>query len=254
MTEAQELVLVTLHKDTPVVSTKQMAEGLEVEHESIVRLISNYKEAVEHRNPVIQVNTKTGKTYATHYLLDEQQATMVTSLMRNTPRVVEFKTLLVDEFFIMRDKLAKKHESYLETRWIEQRIEGKTIRKATTDVIKDFVKYATDNGSDNAKFYYKSITNMQNKALFFLTEDKNFKNLRDILNTYQLGLLAVADNVVAKALQDGMDKKMEYHDIFKFAKTRVLSLVEVHGQSEVVPLPESKVKALSKKAKQALAA
>ncbi len=45
--------------------------------------------------------------------------------------------------------------------------------------------------------------------------------------------VSTADDVIEKALREGMDKKMPYKDIYKLAKDRVVSFADIIGKSHV---------------------
>lgn len=62
------------------------------------------------------------------YILNEQQATFLLTLLKNTPVVVEFKRELVRQFFVMREELAHRREL---------RAIGKPIRRSLTDALRD---------------------------------------------------------------------------------------------------------------------
>ena len=96
-------------------------------------------------------------------------------------------------------------------------------------MIKEFIEYATKQGSKNAAFYYANISKMENTALFFL--EQKFKNLRDILDIRQLSTVDSADHIVAKALRDGMDSGMAYQNIYTMAKKRVEAFAELRGKT-----------------------
>jgi len=53
-------------------------------------------------------------------------------------------------------------------------------------------------------------------------------------------VLMTADQVVTKSLIDGMNSKMEYHEIFKMAKERVEIFASVLPKTPVVMLDEIK--------------
>jgi len=44
-------------------------------------------------------------------MLNEHQATLLITFMRNSPKVVSFKIALVKEFFRMRDELGRREQS-----------------------------------------------------------------------------------------------------------------------------------------------
>jgi len=72
------------------------------------------------------------------------------------------------------------------------------------------VEYAKTQGSQSAEKYYLAISKMENKSLFLV--EQKYPNLRDILGIAELGLIAVADTIVAKALAEGIEKAMHYHN------------------------------------------
>jgi hypothetical protein len=117
-----------------------------------------------------------------------------------------------------------------------QRQAGKLIRREQTDTIQEFVQYATAQGSTQAHRYFCNITKMENQALFLL--EQKFKNLRDILDLNQLGLVRTADSIVKKALSEGMAGNLFYKDIYKLAKTRIETLAAIHGK---VAIPASQI-------------
>lgn len=114
---------------------------------------------------------------------------------------------------------------------IKARIEGKITRRIETDTVKQFVEYAIKQGSINAQRYYTNISKMENKALFFL--EQKFKNIRNHLVTSQLRTIEMADRIVEKALLDGMEQEMDYHDIYFYAKDQVLAFVPLVGKTNV---------------------
>ena len=44
----------------------------------------------------------------------------------------------------------------------------------------------------------------------------------------------MADRIVAKALREGMDRKLYYKDIFQMAKARVESFADLVGKEEIL--------------------
>ena len=91
-----------------------IAEGVDRPHKNIIELIRENLSDFEHFGP-IAFETRKGKALAqggfakaTEYaLLNEHQATLLITFMRNIGVVKEFKKILVKAFFEMRDELAK---------------------------------------------------------------------------------------------------------------------------------------------------
>lgn len=213
-----------------------IAEGSGIEHRSVMRLIREHAENVNDISlTAIQITRlKTAGRSVDIALLDEAQATFLISLMKNSKTVVKFKKKLTQEFFRMRDRLAEVISRQRDENWLDMRKDGKIIHRKKTDIIKQFTEYATNQGSQNAVKYYTLFARMENSALFFL--EQKFKNVREIMLIRQLMIVSLADDVVEKAIQDGMDKKLDYHDIYKLAKERTISFANTVGKSPIMEL------------------
>jgi hypothetical protein len=132
----------------------------------------------------------------------------------------------------MRKVLENIKAQHKDIKWLETREKGKHLRLDSTDSIKEFETYATEQGSQNASWYYTSLTKMLNGLLFIV--DGKFKNLRDMMTSRQLMIVSGADLVIEKALKDGMKKQIHYKEIYRLAKERVETFAELHGQSEIL--------------------
>ncbi len=142
--------------------------------------------------------------------------------------ITEKQWLFIDAFNKMEEILSNQRN----TEWITEREQGKEIRKLETDAIKDFVEYATLQGSKGAKYYYKHFTQVSYKALSLL-EYKRPKT-RDTLDLLQLHQLVLAESIVTNVIKIEMQKGTPYKDIFTvckealdtFAKTLYITIKE----------------------------
>lgn len=234
--------LVQLKKNVPVVATLDMWKPLNVTHRAIMILINRYRSKIEELGGLVILNDRTSKTKGGRPIkfcfLNEEQATFLITLMRNSKTVVTFKLKLTKEFYKMRKTLILIATQQKNQQWIELRKTGKKTRKNETDIIKQFIEYATKQGSQNAKHYYSNISRMENQALFVLTQ--KFKNLRNVLDLNQLSVVNVADNIVQKTLKEGMQDKLFYKDIYILAKENIETFTQIHGKS-IVPAPLKQV-------------
>lgn len=102
--------LVLLHHNEPVTTSLAIAEGVEMEHHSVLVLLKKHVESLSEFGRVefeIQpFDTNGGRQWRDVYFLNEQQATLLVTFMRNSPLVIKFKVALVRAFFELRDKLA----------------------------------------------------------------------------------------------------------------------------------------------------
>ena len=101
------------------------------------------------------------------------------------------------------------------------RNEGKIIRKVETDAIKEFIEYAKNNGSKNSDRYYAIITKATNEILNIDA------GKRDSLTAMQLEHLAMVERVIANALMQGVEKGMNYKDIYKLASSKARQVYQV---------------------------
>ena len=79
--------------------------------------------------------------------------------------------------------------------WVRARIQSKETRLQCTDVIKDFVEYATAQGSKSAKFYYKHITNATYSALGLIQHKKPKIRDKAVFVLVKLDLIAFSETL-----------------------------------------------------------
>jgi len=226
--------LVTIENNKLLVSTLDVAKGFEAEHKHVLELVKKYKDEIKSLScsAFETRNMKNKNARDTEYfMLNEGQSIFLVSLMKNKKIVVEFKLKLAKDFIKQKATLANISANLQNEEWKQLRANGKITRKQETDTIKEFVEYATNQGSKSAKLYYMNITKMENKALFFL--EQKFKNVRDILEHQQLAILSTADQIIEKALIRGMAKHLDYKEIYQIAKENIISFSEIIGKSKI---------------------
>ena len=218
------------------------------DHRAFKKVIWANKEEFEKQGKLFESSTKDANSrkkggQEKSYLLNEEQFTLLVLLAKNTPESVALKMRIVDEFFRMRTTLSRMAATRKGEDWLNTRKDGKQVYFQKTDVIKQFVEYATEQGSKSANMYYTNIATMENKALFIL--EQKFPNVREFLNIKQLFQVVTADQIIEKALQDGMNQKLHYKEIYQLAKDRVIQFSEIIGKSLVIEMTD-KLKELKK--------
>ncbi|HEL2217356.1 Rha family transcriptional regulator [Streptococcus suis] len=155
-----ELVYMDGRKE-PYTLSSIVAECAEVQHHTITRLIREHKVDFENLGKVgFQIQAMTSGQHSKNYILNEQQATLLITYLRNTQPVREFKKNLVKAFFEMRDELAN---------FKIQRALEKPRRKNLLEAIKNW---------ENApKQAYASVNNLLLKAVTGMNA-KQLKNKR----------------------------------------------------------------------------
>ena len=215
-------------------NTLLIAEGCNVEHRAVMQLLKNHQKDTEILSTFEMRKFGTKGRKGTVALLSEMQATFLVTLMSNGPAVLMFKQRLVKSFFKARKIISNLIQQRKDSDWQQVRKDGKKVYFQKTDIIKQFVEYATEQGSTEAQRYYANLAKMENSSLFFL--EQKYKNLREVLTIKQLMQVSTADDVIDKALKEGMERNLDYHDCYKLAKDRIIAFVEIIGRSPVLDL------------------
>ena len=142
-------------KMEPYTTDEIIAECAGVKLPAVQRLIREKKERLEVFGSLrfeIRKIVKNGSgNYLKTYHLNEQQATLLITFLRNTEAVTQFKVELVRQFFDMRGELETRRHI---------RAEGKPVRRALTDAVRD--------SGENERMHghaYKAYTDMIYKAV-----------------------------------------------------------------------------------------
>ena len=103
--------LVQVHHLEPMTTSEVIAEGVELDHASVIQLIRRYVGELQNFGEVaFEIRLKAQGIPTEFAWLNEQQSTFLIILIRNTPRCVEFKIALVKAFFALRDRLRAQQE------------------------------------------------------------------------------------------------------------------------------------------------
>lgn len=160
--------------EDPFTTSKIISEYGGQTHHSIQVLISTYEKdlkefgvfSFEMSKPKSSKGGRPEKTYK----LNEQQATLLITYMKNTLQVRNFKKALVKQFYAMREELIKRRII---------RVDGKKERNVLTEAIDKLQDGPYKN------HMYSNCTNLIYKIAF----DKNAKQLRQQLNVPEKGTL-----------------------------------------------------------------
>lgn len=202
--------LVTLSGNEVFTDSMVIARGTDNEHHAVRELIKRYKEDIEDFGTLLISNEEsTGGRPAEIFLLNEEQATFVITLLRNSKVVVKFKKELVRQFYAMRQFIFERQSKD----WIIKREQGKITRKAETDVLKQLVEYAKEQGSEHSDKLYLSYTKLANKICGI--------SGRDNATVEQLSSLTIAENIILHCVQSGIQQEKHYKEIYQDCKRRL---------------------------------
>ena len=122
--EPMELVYMDGKKE-PYTLSSIVAECTGLQHHTITKTIRKHQERFERFGKVgFKIQAMDSGQNTKDYILNEQQATLLVTFLKNTEQVANFKTNLVKAFFEMRDELSKRQ--------LQRELE-KPKRKSLTD-------------------------------------------------------------------------------------------------------------------------
>lgn len=221
--------LVHIIKNEIFTNTLIVAENLEVPHKELLKTVNRTieklkKQGVDHTIVFLesQFTNKQGRTYPM-YEMNEDAYLLLAMQLSQYEKAFKVQTSIIKAFRSMAIALVNQQN----VSWIEARKTGKVERVAETDIIKDFVDYATKQGSTSSKMYYMNITKMTNKALEFIIQDKTGVPVRDLSTMENLGFIMALDKRAGNAISYGMSENMHYKDIYHYAKAEVNKLADV---------------------------
>ena len=146
------LVFLKAGESEPYTTDEIIAQCAQVERSTVSRLIRNYEKDLEFFGVLgFEIRKPTtgseGGRPEKLYHLNEQQATLLITYLRNTEPVKAFKKALVHEFYTMRQEIA---------RFKELRAEGKPQRRTLTDLIQT--------NPEHSKWDFKLYTDLAYRA------------------------------------------------------------------------------------------
>lgn len=208
--------LVTINGTDIFTDSKVIADGTNNKHKNVKELISKYQLELKEFGTLSVLNEEsTGGRPEQYYQLNEEQATFLITLLRNSKKVVAFKKELVRQFYEMRRFILEKQTSA----WIETRKQGKLTRKSETDVIKQLVEYAKNQGSEHSEKLYMTYSKLANKMAGVSD--------RENATVVQLNNLSLIEHIILNCIQSGMMMDKHYKEIYQDCKRRLIEFKDV---------------------------
>lgn len=202
--------LVKIRGDNIFTDSMVIAEGTGNKHKNVKELIVRYESDLKDFGTLNVLNGEsTGGRPEQFYQLNEEQATFLITLLRNSKQVVAFKKELVRQFYAMRKFILERQSK----EWQVTRQQGKLTRSAETDVLKHLVEYAKEQGSKNADKLYMTYSKLANKVIGI--------NGRDNATVSQLNNLSLAENIILHCVQAGISEGKHYKEIYQDSKKRL---------------------------------
>lgn len=103
--------LVFVVNGEPLASSDVIAQGMHARHKSVIQLIRNQSKVLSEFGTLAFEMRKSAGRPTEIAMLNEQQAALLISMMRNSQEVVAFKVSLIREFYRMRDALQQRDDN-----------------------------------------------------------------------------------------------------------------------------------------------
>lgn len=194
----KQLVFLRSAKDDPYTTSKIVSEMTGISHKRVKEAIRRNQEKIETFGLLVAyASESTGGRPEEFFILNEQQATFVMTLLKNNEKTVAFKLELVRQFFAMREELMRRRAQ-------------KEIRKPVRLSLTDTIKALPD--SPHKQFKYKQYTDLAYKIAIGKTakqiRQERGADKKDTASDFQTGkeLKAVSDmeNRISVLIELGM--------------------------------------------------
>ena len=214
--------LVELVRGEPRTTSDLVAKEFGIAHIEMTRKLKNlsmeisiveFEEMYKEDSRIVR-----GREFKTYNMNRDGYMFLVMNI--STKKAHNKKLAFIKAFNEMERRLLSLTENSNDNEWVKVRTQSKQLRLQQTDVIKEFVDYATTQGSKSAKFYYKHVTNATYKALDLIQHKK--PKLRDTLDCMELSQLMVAENVAKKSIKKHMENGEHYKVVFELVKQDLL--------------------------------
>ena len=208
--------LVHLENDEAVCSSLEVAEKFGKRHDKLIAEIRRmYSDLIGKGSPqnggakffFEATYENRGKQYPM-YLMNRDGFSLL-AMGFTGKKALDWKLKYINAFNQMENIIREKQSQS----WIETRTFGKLSRKAETDVLKQLVEYAKQQGSEHADMLYMTYSKLANKTVGVTN--------RDTATAKQLMNLSVTENIILKVVEDGINQQLHYKEIYRNCKERL---------------------------------
>lgn len=179
-----------------------LQENLEINiksHLSNMFKKSSYKDNVGRKRPL--------------YYMDRDGFTLL-AMGFTGEKALSWKIKYINAFNSMEEMLKERSTPL----WADTRKNNKENRFKETDVIKQLIDYAKEQGSTHSDRLYIVYTKLAKSVI---------GGKRDNVSVSELNNLTLVESIILKTIQIDMSRQMHYKDIFKDCKDRIERFAEI---------------------------
>lgn len=209
--------LVFLQKDEVFTTSILVADNFHKRHDRVLRAIENLIIDLPKNGAVkfIKSDYKDAKGELRKMYLLNRDAFSLLVMGFTGKTALDWKLKYIEAFNSMEAIIREKST----TIWLETRNQGKLTRKAETDVIKELVEYAKDQGSMHSQMLYMTYSKLAN-AMAGISK-------RDNASVTQLNNLSIFENIILTIIRNGMSEGLGYKEIYQVCKLRCEQAKEI---------------------------
>ena len=205
--------LITTRREQAVCSSLTVAEHFHKRHGDVIRAIEVKilpevsKEFNERNFASVKYIDAKGEKRPMYYMTRDGFTLLAMGFTGKA--AMEWKIKYINAFNNMEKIITERSTP----EFLELREQGKTIRRIETDAIKEFVEYATVNGSSHADWYYKAFTSMVNKAVGAAA--------RGSIGRKEEYDIQTAERVIAKLIHKGIKEHIPYKRLYRDCRNAI---------------------------------
>ena len=213
-----DLELVTISRNSAVVSSLMVAEHFHKRHDTVLRKIEQMinsgteNEGFTHRKNVVSkmfaksvYKDDTGRPLPMYFMNRDGFSLLVMGFTGQA--AMEWKLKYIAAFNKMESVINERRT----IEWQNTRRAGIIARKSETDVIKQLAEYAKTQGSKHSQMLYMTYSRLANGTVGI--------KKRDTANIVQLNRLADVERAILVIIRKGMTAGKHYKQIYQDCKT-----------------------------------
>lgn len=202
--------LVYLKDNEAMTDSLKVAEAFGKRHDRVLRAIDSIKNDSPQKwgqcFKESEYKDASGKENRMFYMNEKAFSVLVMGFTGK--KALEWKWKYADAFEKMRNYISEQHT----IEWKQMRETGKLTRKAETDVIKELVELAREQGSTHSDMLYMTYSKLANKMAGV--------NKRDEATFTQLNDLNIFEQIILNIIRQGIIADRNYKQIYQDCKER----------------------------------
>jgi len=210
--------LIEVKNGEPITNSYIVSKEFNIDHFEILRKVRNLSMEISdvRFSEMFKIEKRMVRGRGFDQYIINRDGYMFIVMNISTKKANSKKLAFIDAFNAMEKSLLTLDLNKGENQWLRLRVQSKAERLRHTDVIKEFVEYATKQGSKSAKYYYKHYTNATYKVLGLIQHKK--PKLKDTLDFMELSQLMVAENLAKQSIRKHMKNGENYKNVFVLVK------------------------------------